>query len=130
MATVREWIRHHAGSLLATGIDFSVMITFVELLHAGPVIATVAGALCGALSNFFLGRHWIFHRTEARASGQFFRYVVVAAISLGLNALGEHLMVGRAGLGYVLARVIVAVLVGNLWNYPMQKFWVFRKTPA
>jgi putative flippase GtrA len=127
MALVTEWIRHHAGSLLATGIDFGVMVTLVEVLHTGAVAATIAGALCGALANFFMGRHWVFHQAQSGAAGQFFRYGAVAAVSLGLNALGEHILVVRAQLGYLLARVIIAVLVANLWNYPMHKFWVFKR---
>jgi hypothetical protein len=50
---------------------------------------------------------------------------MVAGASLGLNDLGEFLLV-RAGLGYVVARVVVAVTVSNLWNYPLHKFFVFR----
>jgi putative flippase GtrA len=126
---VGEWIRHRAGALVATAVDFGIMIALVELLHLGPVVATVTGALCGSLSNFFLGRTWIFHRTDARAAGQMVRYAVVSGASLGLNSLGEYYLVVRLGVGYVLARVIVATVVGNLWNYPLHKFFVFGRRP-
>ncbi len=123
-AKIGEWIRHHTGSLVATSVDFVVMVASVEILGLGPVVGTAAGALCGALTSFLLGRNWVFHRADSRAAGQVFRYAMVAGASLALNALGEYLLV-RAGLGYVRARVIVAVVVSNLWNYPMHKYFVF-----
>ena len=125
LAMAGEWIRHHTGSMIATGVDFVVMIGCVELLHVSPVTGTAAGALCGAIASFFLGRHWVFHRADSGAAGQLFRYALIAGASLGLNATGEYLLVVRAGLGYVLARLIVAVTVSNLWNYPLHKFFVF-----
>ena len=113
--------------MVATGVDFIVMILAVELLHFSPVVGTVAGALCGAVTNFSLGRHWVFRSSEFEAAGQLFRYALVAGASLGLSAAGEYLLVNRAGLGYVFARLLVAVTVSNLWNFPLRKFFVFKK---
>lgn len=126
LALVFEWVRHHTGSMMATSVDFVVMIGCVELLHFSPVEGTTVGALCGAFTSFSLGRHWVFHRADGGTAGQLFRYAMVAGPSLGLNDLGEYLLV-RAGLGYVVARLIIAVTVSNLWNYPMHKFFVFRR---
>lgn len=123
----KEWVRHHTGSFLSSCVDFAVMIACVELLHLHPVHGTVAGAFCGALTNFLLGRTWVFHRTDARATGQVLRYAMVALASLGWNALGEYLLVVHTGLGYVVSRTMVAITVSNLWNYPLHKHFVFRK---
>jgi len=127
LAVVWEWIRHRAGALLATGVDFGIMIGSVELLHLGPVVSTAAGALCGAVTSFLLGRTWIFHRADAGVPGQAIRYAMVAGTSLGLNALGEYYVAVRLGVAYVVARVLVATVVGNLWNYPLHKYFVFGK---
>jgi len=127
LAKVKEWVRHHTGSFISSCVDFSVMIACVELLGLHPVDGTVAGAFCGALTSFLLGRTWVFHRTDSPATAQIARYGAVAAASLGLNALGEYLLVEQAGLGYVLSRVLVAVTVSNLWNYPLHKYFVFGK---
>lgn len=128
LAVVGEWVRHHAGAMIASGVDFLVMIAVVELGHANPVLATAVGAIMGALTSFLLGRTWVFHREDGAATGQALRYVLVAGTSLALNAGGELLLL-RAGLGYVRARVLVAILVSNLWNYPMHKFFVFGRRP-
>jgi putative flippase GtrA len=124
---VGEWLRHHVGAVVATGADFIVMIVGVELLHFSPVAGTVAGGLCGAITNFCLARYWVFPSSELEVSIQLFRYALVAGVSLGLSAAGEHLLVNRAGLGYVFARILVVVMVSNLWNFPLRKFFVFRK---
>lgn len=124
-----EWLRHRAGALAATAVDFGIMIGLVELLHQGAVVATGAGALCGAVTNFVLGRSWIFRRTDAAARGQAVRYAIVSGASLGLNALGEYALVVRLGVAYLPARVLVATVVGNLWNYPLHKFFVFGRKP-
>ncbi len=111
--------------MAATAVDFVIMIGCVELFHFSPVEGTTVGALCGGFASFLLGRHWVFHRADEGTAGQLLRYAMVAGASLGLNDLGEFLLV-RAGLGYVVARVIVAATVSNLWNYPLHKFFVFR----
>jgi putative flippase GtrA len=51
---------------------------------------------------------------------------VVAGASAGWNALGEHLMHDVVGMEYVLARVLVAIAVSLLWNFPMQRRFVFH----
>jgi putative flippase GtrA len=126
-AGLRQWVRHHASSLAAAIVDFGIMVACVEALHARPVPATVAGAACGAVTNFFLGRYWIYQQRESAARGQAVRYALVSAASLGWNAAGEHLLADVLHVQYVLSRVITALVVSNAWNYPLQRFFVFSE---
>ena len=125
----RQLAKHQAASLIATVVDFGTMIALVELGWLRPALATVVGATCGATSNFWLGRHWTFDATAGRARGQALRYALVSATSLGLNALGEHVLAERWKVQYVLARLGVALAVSVLWNFPLQRFFVFAARP-
>ncbi|HEY2513965.1 MAG TPA: GtrA family protein [Polyangiaceae bacterium] len=119
--------RHQLGAFAATALDFAIMIACV---HAGlpPVAATAIGASCGAVTNFTLARHWIFPAgASGRVHRQAIRYALVSLTSLGLNTLGEYLLVDVAHLHYLLARVLVAGLVGIGWNYTMHRSWVFTQ---
>lgn len=124
-----QWARHHTGSVVASSVDFTAMVMVVQIFRASPVAGTAVGALCGALTSFLLGRAWVFRHSDMAPTGQAFRYAMVACASLGLNVLGEYLFVVRAGLGYLGARVMAAVLVSNLWNYPLHKHFVFGSPP-
>ncbi len=118
-------------SLVATGVDFSTMIGVVELFHASPVLGTVCGAALGAVTSFTLGRVFTYRSRAEPLLGQIFRYGLVSSASLGLNALGEHLILSVMGSHYVLGRALVAVTVNNVWNYPMQRKFVFvHRTPS
>lgn len=129
-------LKHQAASLVATGVDFGVMIAVHELLHLSPAWSTVVGATCGAISNFTLGRHWTFRSTADPGRGvsrrdpvytQAWRYAIVSATSLLLNALGEHLLAERLHVQYVVARLGVALAVSVLWNFPLQRAFVFAQ---
>src|SRR6185369_18029127 len=85
-------LRHQLGSVVATAIDFSAMVTWVELLHGSPVTGTALGAACGATGNFLLGRRWIFKAERGPMGWQAARYVLVSGGSLALNSLGEWLV--------------------------------------
>lgn len=124
--SIAQLARHHASSGVATGVDFGVMIALVELLHLPPVFGTAVGSTAGAVTNFWMGRHWTYHADGDAVGRQLIRYVIVAICSLGWNTLGEYIFVNRLGVHYVLGRVITAVIVSNVWNYPMQRFFVFR----
>ena len=123
--------RHQIASIATTAIDFLTMPLAVELLRLSPVAGTVAGATVGAVTNFQLGRRWIYEaRAHDTAISQGARYAVVSGASCGLNALGEYLLFNKLGLQYLAARAIVAVTVSLCWNFPMQRYFVFSKRRA
>jgi putative flippase GtrA len=125
MRTLHLFGRHQLVSLAATVVDFTLMIACVRFLRLSPVTATVIGASFGAVTSFSLGRHWTFGATHDDPAQQALRYVLVAALSLGWNALGEWLLALEIGIQYVAARAITALLVGWLWNFPMHRHFVF-----
>ena len=118
--------RHQLGGLVAGGVDFGVMILFVEVFHRSAVLGTAVGATLGAVTNFTMGRLWIFKHPRGHTAAQAARYVLVSGTSAGLNTLGEHLVHDVARVQYLLARVLVAVAVSVLWNFPMHRRFVFR----
>ena len=123
--------RHLVASFLATAVDFSLMMLLVELAGLAAPLATLAGAGLGAITNFSLGRTWVYRAAGARPPAeQAMRYAAVSAASAGLNALGEHLILAWAGAHYAVARVVVSLAVSIFWGYPMQRYMVFaRPTP-
>jgi putative flippase GtrA len=125
MALAHHFTRHQLASLGATLVDFGVMIACVRWLSWTPVTGTVAGATCGALTNFTLHRRWTFLDHASPLPGQGLRYAAVSAASLGWNVLGEWLLAMVAGVPYVAARLVVATVVGGLWNFPMHRYVVF-----
>jgi putative flippase GtrA len=121
-----ELARHQVGSLIATALDFSTMIALVAGLHIAPGLGAMSGAAVGGSVNFMLGRRWIFLRHSDPAQDQALRYAGVSLVSLLLNGAGVHLLASVWHLQFVVARVIVALLVALLWNYPVQRRFVFK----
>jgi putative flippase GtrA len=123
----RVFLRHQAGGIIAAGVDFLTMVAWVELVHGSAVAGTAVGAACGAITNFLLGRRWIFRAENHGALWQAVRYALVSSGSLALNSLGQHLLLNVLELhGYVLTRAGVAALVAMTWNFPLHRFFVFR----
>jgi putative flippase GtrA len=121
-------VKHQAGAAAATLLDFGLMIGTVEVGLLRPVAATAVGAASGGIANFVLGRRWIFHARAGGLAPQALRYALVSIGSLVLNSVGVHVAIGPLGLRYVLARCIVAVLVGVGWNFPLHRYFVFRRS--
>jgi putative flippase GtrA len=111
---------------MATAVDFSVMVAAVTLLHQSPVTGTVMGATCGAVTSFSLGRQWAFAAHHGHPGRQAMRYVLVSVGGLGWNALGVWLLAIGAGIHFVVARTIVSLVIGWVWNFPMHRHFVFR----
>lgn len=126
----KQVARHQLASVVSTAVDFGTMVLLVSGIGVDPVPATAAGAACGALTNFTLGRRWIFRAHDGSATSQALRYAIVSGASLGLNTFGEWLVHVKAGQQYVVARAIVAVVVSLAWNFPMHKWFVFRAPRA
>ena len=121
------------ASLVATGVDF--LVTFLLLRWAGLPSASssgrvtvygVTGTLCGGVTHFLISRHWVFNAREGKWTSQMNRYVLVWIGNLALNAAGLYLL-SRAGFAPMLAKVITATTVAILYNYTLQKRFVFNR---
>jgi putative flippase GtrA len=122
-----QWVRHYLSSIAATAVDYVTMVALVEGFHLDPVPATALGATTGALTNFTLGRVYTYRATDHPVGGQAWRYALVSAASLGLNAAGEYLFNHVVGLQYMLARLVTSFVVSTAWNYPLHRFFVFSR---
>jgi putative flippase GtrA len=123
--------RSQIASLTATVVDFSCLVFLVEVAHVWYVVATAIAGFLGAFVNFMLGRHWSFTANDEAFPGQAIRYAVVSAVSLALNSLGVYFLTEYFKIHYVVSKIITAVVVGVLFNFPLHRRFVFgRRTYA
>jgi putative flippase GtrA len=122
----RSFVRNTLTSVFTTALDFSVLTGLVELFHLNYVIATFCGTVAGAVSNFLINRQWSYQATHTQPSIQLVRFLPVQAGSSGLQTLGVWLFTAKAGLPYLGSKLVVSVLVYIGWNYPMNRWFVFR----
>ena len=122
----QEFLSAQVAAIIGTAVDFGVVIFLTELLGMWYVVSNVIGATCGAVTNFFLGRNWVFSATQNKISHQAFRYFLVATGSMILNTLGVYLLTEFTVLNYIYSKIIVAVLIAFTFNFLLQKYFVFK----
>jgi putative flippase GtrA len=114
------------AAFVGTAVDFLATIFFTEFFGILYWVSSAMGAALGALTNFLLGRYWVFEAKHRKLYGQAFRYVLVSAGSLILNTLGVILLTDGFGLFYVWSKVIIAIIVAVTYNFILQKNFVYK----
>lgn len=114
------------AAFIGTAVDFITVILLTELLGIWYVTSNAIGAAFGAITNFLLGRYWVFSSTEKKIYNQAFRYFLVAMGSLILNTLGVYLLTEYTSLHYIVSKIIVAVLIAFTYNFILQKNFVYK----
>lgn len=120
------FIRYNIVALLATSVDFLVLIFFTEILHFWYLFSAVIGTLLGGIVAFILERNWTFIKKEDEIKSQAIRYAIVWCISLLLNTTLLFICVEFLEIQYVLSRVIVAVLISISFNFFSHKYYIFK----
>lgn len=123
---LESFSRSQIAAGIATAADYGVLFGLTEIFHIWYVASTAIGAGVGALTNFLLNRHWSFRANHDRWHGQAMRYTVVSIGSLLLNAAGVYFVTEFAKVHYSISVILVSVIVGVLFNFPLQRHYVFR----
>ena len=123
----KEFLSAQVAAFIGTAVDFGVVILLTEIFGIWYVISNAIGAICGAITNFFLGRNWVFLSTKNKISHQAFRYFLVATGSMILNTLGVYLLTEFSSLNYIYSKVIVAIFIAFTFNFLLQKHFVFKE---
>ena len=123
------FLKAQLAAITGSAVDFLIYALMVQLTGNSPAmisLATAEGAVSGGVINFIIARKWVFNEGQHKARVQVARYILVWAGSILLNSLGMYLVTYFTPINYMVARILVSVLVGVVYNYFLQKRFVFK----
>lgn len=88
----------------------------------------IAGAIAfifGLVINFILSKIFVFKEKQQNTALEFIAYAVIGVIGLGLTELLMYIFTEKAGLYYMLSKIITAAAV-LVWNFCARKFILYR----
>jgi len=126
--------RHQVAGLIATMVDFGLLIILKEVFDVWYLYATIIGALFGAITNFFVSSYWAFSGSKNSLKNQMYKYVIVSVGSLILNTLFVYLLTDGLpfiangfGFDYRISKVITAITIAWSYNFLLMRNFVFKK---
>lgn len=120
---LRQVVAFAAVGLLATAIQYAILMTGVELFGQSPTFSSGVGFSVSAVVNYLLNYRFTFRSTGAHATTAL-RFILVSSVGLLLNVVTMHLLTVVAHVQYVLAQVIATGLV-FAWTFCGSAFWTF-----
>jgi putative flippase GtrA len=117
------FLRFLVVGVIATSVHYAVLITSVELLGWGPVLASGLGYSLGAIVNYLLNRRYTF-RSDAPHGTAVIRFLIVILAGLGINVLLMNLFTVHFGLPYLVSQVLTTGIV-LFWNFAGNALWSF-----
>lgn len=114
------------ASFIASAIDYFITILCVEALGFWYLAGSSTGTILGGMTNFSMGRHWVFKGGERERNIQLLRYLVVWTGYLALTTTGVYVLTHFGHLNYLVSKLSVSLFLAIAYNYPLQKRFVFR----
>jgi putative flippase GtrA len=123
---LRLLIRSSIASLISLGIELLLVQVF-DLLHVEPVASFVIVQILGTLMTFAGNKYWAFEASRTgRTVTEGSRAIVVFGgsfvLNTGLSSFGSYVLHAPPVLAFLGSQAVV--WLG--WNYPMNRWWVFR----
>ncbi len=124
---ITSFFRYNAMAITATVCDMSILIFCQEILHLDLRASAFIGAFCGGAVAFLMGRNWTYINKEGQISSQGIKFLAVWGGSVLLNTFGVYFFAETLQVGhYTIAKILTASMIGVLYNFPMQRYFVFR----
>ena len=120
-----SFLRSQVSAGFGNGLDFVISCLFYQFGQLA-VIATFFGATIGGIVHFFFSRFWSFKADHMPIQGQAVRFLIANVGGIGLNMLGVYLIHDLLDANFPVARLGVSFFVGFFFNFPMQRWYVFR----
>ena len=134
------FLRAQFSSQISSLTDFLVSIICVNVFGIFYGNATLLGNITGGILNCFINYRWTFKATEVKIIYVLIKFVMVWLVSIFLNREGTVLFTEFA-MKYIpvnslptviienvflVPKIIVSIIVGFVWNYNMQRIFVYR----
>ncbi len=119
------------SAMMGGAVDYLIMIILTELFHVHYTISIAIGGIIGAVVNFTLNKTWSFQSKDLKYKSstkmQLAKFVFVVLNSILMKSSGTFLISTFLNLDYKISRIVVDLFVSIVFNYSLQKYWVFKK---
>ena len=126
LSSLTSFKRSQMASGISSLVDYSCLLFLTEFCHVWYILSAAIGGFLGGSINFYLNRRWSFHASSDAWHRQAFRYFIVSVTSLIINLTGTYFLKEFLKVHYFIASMILSFFVGLVFNFPMQKFYIYR----
>lgn len=134
------FLKAQLSAQLASLVDFVVTVLLVKCFALFYLYATLIGSVVGGMVNCVINYRWVFSDSQCKSYYIVMKYSFVWIVSIALNTWGTYFLtewltrmpwLNRLLSSYIddlfiFSKIVVAVLVALLWNYQMQRLFVYR----
>lgn len=134
------FLKAQLSAQLASLVDFVVTVLLVKCFALFYLYATLIGSVVGGMVNCAINYRWVFSDSHCKSHFIVMKYTFVWIVSIALNTWGTYFLtewltrmpwLNRLLSSYIddlfiFSKIVVAVLVALLWNYQMQRLFVYR----
>jgi len=125
-STFVQFVRYTVVGSVALAVDFATLFVLTQFAGVYYLVSAAIAFLLGLAVNYWLSRTWVFNRrTLSNAALEFGIFAAIGLVGLGLNELGMWLLTAKAGLYYLVAKIVTAAIV-YIWNFGARKYSLFR----
>lgn len=129
----RIWVfgKAQVSALVGGSADYAIMVFITEVFHVHYTISIAISGIAGAVINFSLNKGWTFRSKdlpyENSMANQLIKFILVVLNSIVLKSTGTYLITTFLKIDYKISRLMVDLFVSIIFNFTLQKFWVFKK---
>lgn len=123
---LKVFIKAQLSAFIGGISDYAIMLLCTEVFGIHYTLSIVISGTLGAIVNFSINKYWTF-KANAPVGRQLAKFVVVVIGSITFKSSGTYIVTEFLRIDYKISRLIVELFVSLGFNYPMQKYWVFRK---
>jgi putative flippase GtrA len=116
------------ASLIATAGEFVLLWVLVHPLKAPHWVSYLAVQFFCNVATFLLYKYWAFEAAEfGDWKSQYLKQLVIFGGSLALNTVIPSLLSYKGNIEPVVAFAISQIVTYLGWNYPGNRYWVFKR---
>jgi putative flippase GtrA len=122
-----QFIKFSVVGVSGTIIDYGVLNLLVLVFHTNVYLSSTVSFTLAVVNNFIWNKYWTFkvNNQTNRPYFQFFQFLVVSVVGLGLNLLIMYILIHFFNIWYNLAKAF-AIVVVLFWNFIANKLWNFK----
>jgi len=119
-----QLVRFGVIGACTVALDFGLLYVLVNVAHLNYFLAAFMAFSIASILNYVLSVRYVFLAGRFGRANEFAIFMVTTVVGLGLNQLTMWVLVGVAGIGYMLAKCASLTIVTG-WNFLSKKRIVF-----